>query len=125
MDYLNTINDGVGERLINLDHSVLNNPGFRSFGWQPHANDIRRTYSPPIPTAVTSEYYRTPRTTSKPGPGSFVGEEEEDNGLVTGRGSNETVGPTATMQRRRRMEQLTQDDSSDLSEESEEESEAR
>jgi hypothetical protein len=124
MDYLSTINDGVGERLINLDHSVLNNPGFRSFGWQLHASDIRRTYSPPIPTAVTSEYYRTPRTTSKPGPGSFVGEEEEDNGLVTGRGSVETVGPS-TMQRRKRMEQLTGDDSSDLSEESDEDSEAR
>jgi target of rapamycin complex 2 subunit MAPKAP1 len=124
MDYLNTIKDGVGERLINIDHSVLNNPGFRSFGWQPHANDIRRTHSPPIPTAVTSEYYRKPRSTSKPGAHSFVEEEEEDNGLTTVRGGNETAGPT-TLQRRKRMEQLTREDSSDLSEESDEESDAR
>ncbi|CAO2651379.1 Nn.00g039490.m01.CDS01 [Neocucurbitaria sp. VM-36] len=115
--YLSTIKDGVGERLINLDSSVLNNPAFRAAGWVPNAADIRRTYSPPIPTAITSEYFQAPRSAGLKAPEGF-GDEEEEGGMVTRGGSNDTVGPTLNAKRRRRKEQLDEDDSSDLSDES-------
>ncbi|KAK2842929.1 hypothetical protein FQN49_005982 [Arthroderma sp. PD_2] len=54
--YLATIKDGVGDRLINVNSSILNSPGFRSAGWSaaadPNAAHIKRTHSPPIPTAT-------------------------------------------------------------------------
>ncbi|KAH7115066.1 stress-activated map kinase-interacting protein-like protein [Dendryphion nanum] len=116
--YLNTVKDGVGERLINVDSSVLNNPAFRAAGWVPNAADIRRTYSPPIPTAVTSDYFQAPRSAGLRAPEGF-GEDEEEGGMVTGGGgSNDTVGPTLNTKRRRRKELLEEDDSSDLSDES-------
>jgi hypothetical protein len=52
-------------------------------------------------------------------------EDDEEIGMVTGAGSNETVGPNLYTKRRRRKEQMEQDDSSDLSEESDEDMEAR
>ncbi|KAF2112798.1 stress-activated map kinase-interacting protein-like protein [Lophiotrema nucula] len=119
--YLSSIKDGVGERLINVNSTVLNNPAFRAAGWVPNANDIKRTYSPPIPTAITSEYFQAPRSAGLRAPDSF-GEEEEERGMVTGGGgSNDTVGPTLNAKRRRRKEQLEEDDSSDLSDESDDE----
>ncbi|KAM5466989.1 Component of a membrane-bound complex containing the Tor2p kinase [Microsporum audouinii] len=55
--YLATIKDGVGDRLINVNSSILNSPCFRSAGWSatadPNAAHIKRTHSPPIPTATT------------------------------------------------------------------------
>ncbi|KAF2001489.1 hypothetical protein P154DRAFT_463867 [Amniculicola lignicola CBS 123094] len=114
--YLSTIKDGVGERLINVNSSVLNNPAFRAAGWVP-APDIKRTYSPPIPTAITSEYFQAPRSAGLKPPEGF-GDDEEEGGMVTGGGSNDTVGPTLNAKRRRRKEQLEEDDSSDLSDES-------
>ncbi|KAF1961754.1 stress-activated map kinase-interacting protein-like protein [Byssothecium circinans] len=123
--YLSSIKDGVGERLINVDSSVLNNPAFRAAGWVPNAADIKRTYSPPIPTAITSEYFQAPRSAGLKAPEGF-GEDEEEGGMVTGGGaSNDTLGPTLNAKRRRRREQLEEDDSSDLSDESEEDDEAR
>ncbi|KAF2277912.1 SIN1-domain-containing protein [Westerdykella ornata] len=121
--YLSLIKDGVGERLINVNTSVLNNPAFRAAGWIPNAADIKRTYSPPIPTAITSEYFQAPRSAALKAPEGF-GDEEEEGGMVTGGGSNDTVGPTLNTRRRRRKEQLEEEDSSDLSEESDEEGEA-
>ncbi|KAF2674998.1 stress activated MAP kinase interacting protein Sin1 [Microthyrium microscopicum] len=121
--YLSHIKDGVGERLINVNSSVLNNPAFRASGWQHPASEIKRTYSPPIPTAVTAEYFQAPRVASLPG-GAF-GDDEDEIGMVTGGGSNETVGPAVNAKRRRRKEQMEQDDSSDLSEDSDEDTEAR
>ncbi|KAF3482743.1 target of rapamycin complex 2 subunit [Arthroderma uncinatum] len=54
--YLATIKDGVGDRLINVNSSILNSPCFRSAGWSvaadPNAAHIKRTHSPPIPTAT-------------------------------------------------------------------------
>ncbi|KAF2714545.1 stress-activated map kinase-interacting protein-like protein [Pleomassaria siparia CBS 279.74] len=116
--YLSSIKDGVGERLINVNSNVLNNPAFRAAGWIPNAADIKRTYSPPIPTAITSEYFQAPRSAGLKVPEGF-GEDEEEGGMVTGAGgSNDTVGPTLNAKRRRRKEQLEEDDSSDLSDES-------
>ncbi|KAF2634752.1 stress-activated map kinase-interacting protein-like protein [Massarina eburnea CBS 473.64] len=123
--YLSSIKDGVGERLINVDSSVLNNPAFRAAGWVPNAADIKRTYSPPIPTAITSEYFQAPRSAGLKAPEGF-GDDEEEGGMVTGGGnSNDTVGPTLNAKRRRRREQLEEDDSSDLSDESDEDDETR
>ncbi|CAI6337646.1 unnamed protein product [Periconia digitata] len=120
--YLSSIKDGVGERLINVDSTVLNNVAFRAAGWVP-ASDIKRTYSPPIPTAITSEYFQAPRSAGLKVPEAF-GDDEEEGGMVTGGGgSNDTVGPTLNAKRRRRREQLEEDDSSDLSDESDEEDE--
>ncbi|KAF2763325.1 hypothetical protein EJ05DRAFT_534689 [Pseudovirgaria hyperparasitica] len=119
--YLSHIKDGVGERLITVNSSVLNNPAFRVAGWNAHASDIKRTYSPPIPTAVTSDYFQAPRSAGLSAPTGF-GDDDEEGGLVTGgHGSNETVGPSINARRRRRREQLEEDDSSDLSDESDDE----
>jgi hypothetical protein len=115
--YLSSIKDGVGERLINVNSSVLNQVGFRAAGWAPNPADIKRTYSPPIPTAITSEYFQAPRSAGLKAPEGF-GEDEEEGGMVTGGGSNDTVGPTLNAKRRRRKELLEEDDSSDLSDES-------
>lgn len=119
--YLSLIKDGVGERLINVNSNVLNNPAFRAAGWVPNAADIKRTYSPPIPTAITSEYFQAPRSAALKAPEGF-GDDEEEGGMVTGGGgSNDTVGPAMNAKRRRRKEQLDEDDSSDLSDESDDE----
>jgi len=120
--YLSLIRDGVGERLINVNSSVLNNPAFRAAGWVPNTADIKRTYSPPIPTAITSEYFQAPRSAGLRAPEGF-GDDEEEGGMVTGGGSNDTVGPTLNAKRRRRKEILDEDDSSDLSDESDEDGE--
>ncbi|KIW02133.1 uncharacterized protein PV09_06621 [Verruconis gallopava] len=122
--YLSHIKDGVGERLISVDTTVLNDAAFRAAGWVPNAADIKRTYSPPIPTAITAEYFQAPRTAGVPG--ADFGEDEEEGGMVTGGAlSNETVGPDLRTRRKRRKEQLEEDDSSDLSDESDEEAENR
>jgi hypothetical protein len=103
--------------LINVNSNVLNNPAFRAAGWVPNAADIKRTYSPPIPTAITSEYFQAPRSAGLKAPEGF-GDDDEEGGMVTGGGSNDTVGPTLNAKRRRRKEILEEDDSSDLSDES-------
>src|SRR6266480_11562 len=121
--YLSAMRDGVGERLITINSSALNNPAFRLAGLTPAASDIKRTYSPPIPTATAAEYFQGPKTTGISG--ANFGDDEEEGGMVTGaRGSNETVGPLLNSKRKRRKEQLDEDDSSDLSDESDEDGDA-
>ena len=120
------IHDGIGERLINVDTAFLNDPAFKAAGWGSGAAEIRRTYSPPIPTAGTSEYFQAPpQSTASAAPG--VAEDEDEVGMVTGGvgiGSNDAGGPSAAAgRRRRRKEQLEEEDSSDLSDESNEEAE--
>lgn len=113
--YLANVKDGVGERLINVNSSVLNSPGFRAAGW---TNDpVQRTYSPPIPTAITSDYFQTNAAIQRV---QSQGDEEDEGGMVTGRTSNDTIGPGPNVRRRRRKEQIEDDDSSDLSDESDE-----
>ncbi|KAI5286814.1 hypothetical protein KEM54_006485 [Ascosphaera aggregata] len=64
MSLLQNEEDGLGDRLININSSVLNAPCFRATGWSTYqganAASLRRTYSPPIPTAtaVASEYFQ-------------------------------------------------------------------
>ena len=116
---MTNIKDGIGERLITIDSSVLNDPSFRAAGWSTNNADIKRTYSPPIPTAISSDYFAVPPRSAGFAPPGF-NDEEEEGGMVTGRGSTETVGPGPNLRRRRRREQHEDDDSSDLSDESDE-----
>jgi len=120
--YLTHIKDGIGERLINVDSAVLNDPAFRAAGWSANVAEIKRTYSPPIPTAIASDYFAAPPRSAGIPPAGF-NEEDEEGGMVTGQGSNDTVGPGPTVKRRRRREQHDEDDSSDLSDESDEDTE--
>ena len=115
--------DGIGERLINVDSSVLNDPSFRAAGWTADITDIKRTYSPPIPTTVSSDYFAAPPRSAGIAPAGF-GDEEDEGGMVTGRGSTETIGPGPNLRRRRLREQHDEDDSSDLSDESDDDAES-
>ena len=112
----------MGERLISVDSSILNDPSFRAAGWTANIADLKRTYSPPIPTAIAPDYFSAPIRSAGFAPQGF-GEEDEEGGLVTGKGSNDTVGPGLAATRRRRREQHEEDDSSDLSDESDEDTE--
>lgn len=118
---MTNIKDGVGERLINVNPSVLSPPGYRSTWWASTAADTQRTYSPPIPTAFTSDYFSIPSRGGRANTPGSIGEEDEEGGIVTGVGSNDTIGPGPNLRRRRRREQVEDDDSSDLSDESDEE----
>lgn len=105
--------------MINVDSSVLNDPSFRAAGWSSNVADIKRTYSPPIPTAVTSDYFAAPPRSAGFAPPGF-NDEEDEGGMVTGKGSADTVGPGPRLKKARRREQHDEDDSSDLSDESDE-----
>lgn len=111
--YLANVKDGIGERLISVNNSILNTPGFRAAGWS--SDPVQRTYSPPIPTKGTSEYFQNDAILQRE---TSQGDEEEEGGMVTGRASNDTVGPGRNFRRRRRKETMDDDDSSDLSDES-------
>lgn len=137
------IKDGIGDRLINVNNSVLNTPGFRGAGWssgytnsQNVAASIKRTYSPPIPTtaAVSSEYYRLANGSADDSRGFNPGfgdeGEDEEGGMVTGKSTSDVFGMRyhargGKRARRRDRHQQDQrqgdaedDDSSDLSDES-------
>ncbi|KAI1818724.1 SIN1-domain-containing protein [Poronia punctata] len=120
--YLTEIADGVGERLITIDDGFLNTAPFKAAGWRSNPSHIKRTHSPPIPTAIASEYFQAaPRLA-----GLTLEDEAEEGGMLTG-GGGDTLGPGSAIKRRRerRREQMEEDDSSDLSDESEDESDQR
>ena len=120
---MNNIKDGIGERLINVDNSILNEHNFRAAGWSANIADVKRTHSPPIPTAISSDYFIAPPHSAGQAPSGF-NDEEEEGGMLTGRGSADTVGPAPNAKRRRRREQHDDDDSSDLSDDSEDDIES-
>ncbi|KAH7144030.1 stress-activated map kinase interacting protein 1-domain-containing protein [Dactylonectria macrodidyma] len=117
--YLNEIADGVGERLLTVNDSFLNSAPFKAAGWRPNSSYIKRTHSPPIPTAIASEYFQAPRQA-----GLTLEDGDEDGGMLTAGGSD-TMGPGMAIKRRRRREQMEEDDSSDLSDESDEDADQR
>lgn len=120
-NYLNTIKDGVGERLITITDGFLNTSGFKSAGWRSNPAYIKRVHSPPIPTAIASEYFQAPRAT-----GVGLEDEQEEGGMVTGGGiAGETFGAGVATKRRRRREQMEEEDSSDLSDDSDDDGEQR
>lgn len=118
-NYLSSVKDGVGERLITINDAFLNTPGFKAAGWRPNPAHINRTHSPPIPTAIASEYFQAPPRIAGLNTSGFE-DDQEEGGMVTGGGAGDTVGPHIATKRRRRREQLEEDDSSDLSDDSEE-----
>ncbi|KAJ8609215.1 hypothetical protein MRB53_039251 [Persea americana] len=78
--------------LSNISASVAWIQAFKAAGWNPAPAEISRAYSPPIPTAVTSEYFKAPpRSTALKDNGSGELEDEEEGGMVTGGGSHDTV----------------------------------
>ena len=128
--YLSAIKDGIGDRLINVNNSVLNTPGFRAAGWssastnpytQTAAAHIKRSYSPPIPTntAVSGDYYRVGGNRDLVGRQQGFGTvglgddgEEEEGGMVTGKSSGDGVGrrpPGRHGKKARRRERQPQD----------------
>lgn len=114
--------DGVGERLLTINDSFLNSAPFKAAGWRSNPSHIKRTHSPPIPTAIASEYFQAaPRST-----GLTLEDEGEEGGMLTG-GGGDTLGPASAIKRRRerRREQMEEDDSSDLSDDSDDEAEQR
>ncbi|RDA84269.1 hypothetical protein CP532_1979 [Ophiocordyceps camponoti-leonardi (nom. inval.)] len=117
--YLDEIADGVGERLITVDETLLNSVPFKAAGWRPSSSHAKRTHSPPIPTAIASEYFQAPRQA-----GLTLEDAEDDGGMLTG-GGGDAAGPGLATKRRRRREQMMDDDSSDFSDDSEDESEQR
>ncbi|EKD21220.1 uncharacterized protein L3040_000738 [Drepanopeziza brunnea f. sp. 'multigermtubi'] len=121
-NYLDTISDGVGERLITINDAFLNTAGFRAAGWRLNPTNIKRTHSPPIPTAIASEYFQAPPRTTLTDTG--LEDDIDEGGLVTG-GGVDTVGPGIATKRRRRREQMEEEDSSDLSDDSDDDGDQR
>ncbi|OAA58641.1 hypothetical protein SPI_06714 [Niveomyces insectorum RCEF 264] len=85
--YLNEIADGVGERLIVLNESIVNSAPFKAAGWRSHPGLIKRTHSPPIPTVVASEYFRAPRSL-----GFTLEDEPDDSSGILGVGGGGAAG---------------------------------
>ncbi|KAF3394335.1 Target of rapamycin complex 2 subunit sin1 [Penicillium rolfsii] len=139
-NYLSTIKDGIGDRLINVNNSVLNSPGFRAAGWSTASTShVKRTHSPPIPTtaAVSSEYYRLAVRDANAARDELQGlgledGEDDEGGMVTGKSQMEITGRrhlarTGKKKGRRDRHQEAQrhpdeddEDSSDLSDDSDE-----
>ncbi|KAI0480672.1 SIN1-domain-containing protein [Xylariaceae sp. FL0804] len=120
--YLTEVADGVGERLITIDEGFLNTAPFKAAGWRSNPAHIKRSHSPPIPTAIASEYFQAaPRSA-----GLTLEDEVEEGGMLTG-GGGDTLGPASAIKRRRerRREQMEEDDSSDLSDESDDDADQR
>ncbi|TDZ23728.1 Target of rapamycin complex 2 subunit sin1 [Colletotrichum orbiculare MAFF 240422] len=111
--YLTEIADGVGERLITLNEGFMNSSAFKAVAWQANPDLVKRCYSPPIPTAIASEYFQAPRQAG------VTLEDEPDEAGMLNVGGTDTMGPGSATRRRRRRETLEEDDSSDLSDESE------
>lgn len=121
-NYLDTISDGVGERLITINDAFLNTAGFKAAGWRANPANIKRTHSPPIPTAIAAEYFQAPPRTALAHGG--LEDDIDEGGLVTG-GGVDTVGPGIATKRRRRREQMEEEDSSDLSDDSDDDGDQR
>ena len=109
--------------MITINDGFLNSTGFKAAGWRPNAGAIKRTHSPPIPTAITSEYFQAPRSAGLASNG--LDDEVEEGGMLTGGAAGDTVGPGIAVKRRRRREQMEEEDSSDLSDDSEDEGDQR
>ncbi|POS86855.1 hypothetical protein EPUL_002480 [Erysiphe pulchra] len=121
-NYLETISDGVGERLININSACFNNAGFRAAGWRQIAANKLRTHSPPIPTAIASEYFQAPPKLRDQNSVSLDLRIHDKKLDESGTGTNVDETGVAT-KRKSRQEQIEEEDSSDMSDESDDESE--
>lgn len=102
-----------------MNSSILNTTGFKLAGWSAEANQPV-THSPPIPTAINTEYFQNGGVLLRE---ESRDDDDEEGGMVTGRKSNDTIGPSVNGKGRRRRTQIEDDDSSDLSDESDEDAE--
>ncbi|RKF57160.1 Target of rapamycin complex 2 subunit sin1 [Golovinomyces cichoracearum] len=119
-NYLETISDGVGERLISLNNAYHYTAGTRIAGWRQIPAHKLRTHSPPIPTAIASEYFQTPPKLTKKNSGC-LDEDVLDNELVSGGAGGYKYDTSEALKRTTRREQIEEEDSSDISEESDDE----
>lgn len=109
--------DGVGERLITVNPTALNVPGFRNAGWGNPA-EIRRTHSPPIPVGTSTEYFAAPPQSAGEPPIGF--NDGDDDGAKT-LGPPERITRGDRIPRRMREVLRDDDDSSDASDDSDDE----
>ncbi|PWW77918.1 hypothetical protein C7212DRAFT_176177, partial [Tuber magnatum] len=135
--YLQGMRDGVGERLISVNPASINIPAYKNAGWGT-ATEIRRTYSPPIPSGTGAEYFTgAPSRSVGLGDGALPtaiiterrsnDDQADDDNLVGlashfSNGSTDMVTDKSEVRRRRRRERQVHredDDSSDMSDDSE------
>ncbi|EPS38188.1 hypothetical protein H072_7958 [Dactylellina haptotyla CBS 200.50] len=124
--YLASLKDGVGERLINLNQNVFNVPGYKIAGWPKPSeteNYNRRAYSPPIPAGGSTDYFAAlPRSAALERPKLDDDDLDDDTktmgkGLAAGsHGSLRNFHRQSDQQRA--LGHPEDDDSSDLSDES-------
>ncbi|KAI6247057.1 Target of rapamycin complex 2 subunit sin1 [Erysiphe necator] len=121
-NYLETISDGVGERLININNTCFNTAGFRAAGWRQIAANKLRTHSPPIPTAIASEYFQGPSKFRNKNLVSLDDHVQEENSSASRTAAIiDEIG--VVTKRKSRQEQIQEEDSSDISDESDDETE--
>lgn len=124
--FLASVKDSVGERLINLNQNVFNVPGYKIAGWPRPSeteNYNRRAYSPPIPAGGTTDYFAAlPRSAALERPKIF---DEEADSETRPMGKGVAAGSHGSLRnfhqqsdQQRPMGQVDDDDSSDLSDES-------
>lgn len=116
--------DGIGERLITLNPTALNLPAYKNAGWAT-AQDIKRTYSPPIPTGAAGEYFAPPQRQGR----SLVDDATPVGTVVAApmlrsRFSDDTLDTGTVRKRAQRRMHREEDDSSDPSDDSEDEEES-
>jgi len=118
--------DGVSDRLITVNPTALNVPAFKNAGW---GVDIKRAHSPPIPCGPAGDYFATAasRTFNDEATAGQRPRGDETSTLLGSRFSNDsTDAPVDSKQLKTgaatRMEmQREEDDSSDMSDDSEDE----
>lgn len=128
--------DGVGERLISVNPASINIPAYKNAGWGAAA-EIRRTYSPPIPSGTGAGYFTgAPSRSVGLGDGALPtaiiterrndDDQADDDNLVGlashfSNGSTDMATDKSEVRRRRRRERQAHredDDSSDMSDDS-------
>ncbi|KAI5820601.1 stress-activated map kinase interacting protein 1-domain-containing protein [Pyronema omphalodes] len=125
--YVQSAKDGVSERLIGVNPTTLNIPAFKNAGWGV-GQDIKRNYSPPIPCGPAGEYFasaagRAFNEEATPGLGGPGGDETSTLLSHFSNDSLETTNakaPKSNIARRIEMHR-EEDDSSDMSDESDDE----
>ncbi|KAK6543848.1 hypothetical protein TWF694_000575 [Orbilia ellipsospora] len=124
--YLASLKDGVGERLINLNQNVFNVPGYKIAGWPKPSeteNYNRRAYSPPIPAGGSTDYFAAlPRSAALERP-KLDDDDFDDDTKTIGKGlAGGSHGSLRNFHRQsdqqRSLSQAEDDDSSDLTDES-------
>ncbi|KAF3915281.1 hypothetical protein AA313_de0201204 [Arthrobotrys entomopaga] len=125
--YLASLKDGVGERLINLNQNVFNVPGYKIAGWPRPSeteNYNRRAYSPPIPAGGSTDYFAAlPRSAALERPKLDDDDFDDDTktigkGLAGGGSHGSLRNFHRQSDQQRSLSQAEDDDSSDLTDES-------